>query len=70
VLAAHLTGGAFCVLCDSRRPDMIEKWLSVMRAVRSYVLRSRLHVLTWQELAGALPRAMRRFLVVKYGIVV
>jgi pimeloyl-ACP methyl ester carboxylesterase len=69
VLAAYSTGGSFCVLCDARRPDMIEKWLSVMRAVKSYVLRSRLHVLTWQELAGVLPRAMRRFLGVKYGIV-
>jgi hypothetical protein len=69
VLAAYATGGSFCVLCDARRPDMIEKWLAVMRAVKSYVLRSRLHVLTWQELAGVLPRAMRRFLEVKYGIV-
>jgi hypothetical protein len=25
VLAAHSTGGSFCVFCDARRPDMIEK---------------------------------------------
>jgi hypothetical protein len=27
-LAAHATGGSFCVLCDSRRPDLIEGWYS------------------------------------------
>jgi len=69
VLAAYATGCSFCVLCDARRPEMIEKWHSVMRAVKSYALRSRLHVLTWQELAIALPRAMQRFLGEKYGIV-
>ena len=26
VLAAHATGGSFCVLCDARRPDLIENW--------------------------------------------
>jgi hypothetical protein len=30
VLAAHATGGSFCVLCDARRPDLIEKWYSVI----------------------------------------
>ncbi len=52
VLAAHTTGGSFCVLCDARRPDLIENWYSVIRAVRSWVLRCRLQLMTWQELAG------------------
>jgi hypothetical protein len=68
VLAAYATGGSFCVLCDGRREDMIEKWHSVMRAVRSYALRCRLQVLTWQEMADLLPRPLRRFLALKYGI--
>ena len=51
VLAAYATGGSFCVFCDARRPDLIENWYSVMRAVRSCVLRCRLQLLTWQELA-------------------
>jgi hypothetical protein len=33
VLAASATGGSFCVLCDARRPDLIQEWYSVMRAV-------------------------------------
>lgn len=67
-LAAYATGGSFCVLCDARRPDLIEQWYSVMRAVRSYVLRCRLKLLTWQELALALPKGLQQFLALKYGI--
>ena len=67
-LAAHATGGSFCVLCDERRPDLIENWYAVMRAVRSCVLRCRLQLLTWQELTAVLPRSLQKFLAVKYGI--
>jgi hypothetical protein len=68
VLAAYATGGSFCVLCDARRPDLIESWYSVMRAVTSCVLRCRLQLLTWQELTTTLPGPLRKFLVAKYGI--
>jgi hypothetical protein len=68
VLAAHATGGSFCVFCDARRPDLIENWYAVMRAVRSCVLRCRLQLLTWQELTPVLPRSLQRFLTAKYGI--
>lgn len=68
VLAAHASGGSFCVICDARRRDLIESWYSVMRSVKSCVLRCRLQLLTWQELAPALPRALQRFLAAKYGI--
>ena len=68
VLAAHATGGSFCVLCDARRPDLIENWYSIMRTVRSCVLRCRLQLLTWQELTAVLPRSLQKFLTAKYGI--
>ena len=68
VLAAHATGGSFCVFCDARRPDLIEKWYSVVRAVRGCVLRCRLQLLTWQELTAPLPRPLKQFLEMKYGI--
>lgn len=68
VLAAHLTGNRFCVLADQRRPDLIEAWYSVMRCVKPMDLRLRCKVLTWQELAQALPQALRDFLAEKYGI--
>ena len=67
-LAAYETGGSFCLLCDDRRPDLIEDWYSVMRAVRSCALRCRLKLLTWQELAVALPKGLQQFLALKYGI--
>ena len=68
VLAAHAHGLRFCVLHDERRPDLREMWFSVLRAVRSAELRSRLQVLTWQELASALPKWLQPFLEAKYGI--
>jgi hypothetical protein len=68
VLAAQFCGRSFLVLCDSRRTDLREAWYSVLRAVRSCELRSRLSILTWQELAATLPGALQDFLGEKYGI--
>ena len=69
ILAAYATGSSFCVLADSRRTDLLEAWHRIMRAVRSAELRCRLQVLTWQELAAAVPPELQHFLVEKYGIV-
>jgi hypothetical protein len=55
-------------LLDARRPDLIEGWYAVIRCVRSFELRTRLQVLTWQELAPALPKTLQKFLGIKYGI--
>jgi len=68
VLAAHAQKRTFAVLCDGRRKDMIERWFQVLSAVQIYELRSRLKVLTWQELAKTLPVTVRKFLDEKYGI--
>jgi hypothetical protein len=67
-LAAHASGSSFCVLCDARRPELVEIWYAVMRAVRSFEMRCRLKLLTWQELAGVVPGELREFLAEKYGI--
>jgi hypothetical protein len=68
VLAAQATGSAFCVLVDARRPDLLEAWYDVLRAVKSAELRVRLKALTWQELARVLPPTLQKFLEEKYGI--
>ena len=68
-LAAYAIGGSFCVFCDSRRPDLIEAWYRIMRAVRPFDLRCRLKLLTWQELTTVLPADLQQFLADKYGIV-
>lgn len=69
VLAAHANQCSFCVMADARRPDLLEAWYAVMRCVRHVDLRLRCKVITWQELADALPRKLKVFLEEKYGIV-
>ena len=68
VLAAHAEDALFCVFLDARRTDLLEDWYSILRAVRSPILQSRLRVLTWQEIAATLPLIPRTFLAEKYGI--
>ena len=69
VLAAKANDCACCVLCDARRPDLLQAWYEIMRCVRPVDLRLRCKVLTWQELAEVLPKRLRHFLENKYGIV-
>jgi hypothetical protein len=69
VLAAYASDAGFCVLCDTRRRDLIEIWYSVLSAVHSYTFATRLKLLTWQELSTTLPKDLQQFLETKYGIV-
>ena len=69
VLAAHHGHCSFCVMLDARRPDLREAWFAVMSCIRMVDLRLRCKILTWQELAEALPGKLQRFLQEKYGIV-
>lgn len=69
VLAAYTDGCSFCVVHDERRPDLHEAWFEVIAAVRNAEMRTRLKVLTWQELAAVLPEDLQDFLDLKYGIV-
>lgn len=68
VLAAHAAQCAFCVILDARRPDLLESWYEIIQAVHDAELRTRLQVLTWQELSTALPPRLQSFLREKYGI--
>jgi hypothetical protein len=68
VLAAHTTAGSFVVLCDGRRPDLVERWFEVLQAVTDPALRTRMGLVTWQEMGAELPAKVRRFLQGKYGI--
>lgn len=69
VLAAYANDCSFCVLLDQRRPDLLESWYAIMRAVRAGELQRRCKVLTWQELSALVPAELREFLDCKYGIV-
>jgi hypothetical protein len=68
VLAAYAADASFCVLCDARRQDLIEIWYAVLSAVHRPTFATRLKLLTWQELAAALPADLQHFLETKYGI--
>jgi hypothetical protein len=67
-LAAHIHNGSYLLLCDDRGTDWRARWFQVMNAVRYASLRTRLKLLTWQELSSALPPVLQRFLAEKYGI--
>ncbi|WP_433984988.1 PGN_0703 family putative restriction endonuclease [Tunturiibacter empetritectus] len=68
VLAAFHSNASFCVLCDSRRQDLIEIWYSVLAAVHYPSFAWRLKLLTWQELTSVIPEDLQQFLETKYGI--
>ena len=68
VLAAYASDASFCVLCDTRRHDLIETWYAVLSAVHRPTFAARLKLLTWQELAATLPHNLKQFLDAKYGI--
>lgn len=68
VLAARQSESRFVLLADARRSDLHEMWFRVLRAVHSFDLRSRMALLSWQEIAATLPVAVQEFLVSKYGI--
>jgi len=69
VLAAEAESARFLLVCDQRRLDLHEIWFRVLRAVRNYDLRSRMALLSWQELAATAPLSVQTFLAAKYGIV-
>ena len=69
ILAAHSLQASFTVLLDARRTDLLDDVFLVYRTVRSAGLRSRLHVITWQEIAACVPRSLQQFLAEKHGIV-
>src|SRR5208283_3716630 len=69
VLAAYANDCGFCVLLDTRRPDLVESWYGILRCIRPVELRVRCKVLTWQELSAILPEPLGEFLDLKYGIV-
>jgi hypothetical protein len=70
LLAARQHGRRYLVLMDARREDLHEICFRVLRAVRDAEARSRFRLVTWQELACALPRVQQTFLAEKYGICV
>lgn len=68
VLAALHHDARFAIFCDVRRPDLQQDWFAVLAAVNSSELRSRMLLITWQEIAACLSRPLQKFLGEKYGV--
>ncbi len=68
VLAAYAAETRYVLICDGRRADLQETWFQVLRAVRSCDVRSRMALLSWQEIANHTPAVVQAFLREKYGI--
>lgn len=69
VMAAVEHDARFALMCDARRPDLIEDFTQVLSAVRYSAIRCRLQLITWQEIAYHLTRPLQQFLAEKYGII-
>lgn len=69
VMAAEASDARFAVLIDARRPDLQRQYFAVLAAIRYSHVRSRMMLVTWQEIASTVPASLQQFLMTKYGIV-
>ena len=68
VLATAAHAYHFVLLCDGRRPDLLQEWRTVHAAIRHPDLRARAHLLLWQDVAKSCPATLREYLHEKYGL--
>jgi len=68
VMATQASDARFAVLIDARRPDLQRQYFAVLAAIRYSHVRSRMMLVTWQEIAAAVPASLQQFLARKYGI--
>ena len=68
VLAAHHHRAHFWLICDARRPDLLNRFHETLRAVRRPEVADRCRSVAWQEIGSASCAEVRGFLADKYGI--
>ena len=69
IYAANKRGKSFRLICDARRPDLIQSLFETTKAIKDYELRNRVGFITWQEIASTVGQELKDFLKLKYGIV-
>jgi hypothetical protein len=69
VLAAHQQDCRFVLLCDSRRPDLVQHWKRIRESIRDSDLQARCGQISWQQIAARVPPPLQRFMEDKYGMV-
>ena len=68
VLAAAAHAYHFVLLCDGRRPDLLQEWRTVHAAIRHPDLRARARLLLWQDVTQSCPAPLGEYLREKYGL--
>jgi hypothetical protein len=68
VLAARYHEANFVLICDRRRPDLMQAFADVTSLVVDQQLRQRCSVITWQQITSTMPADVQSFLADKYGI--
>jgi hypothetical protein len=68
ILAAYKEEKQFILLCDMRRPDLIQSFYQTVICIKDINLRKRCSFITWQDIAKSVGGELKQFLRTKYGI--
>lgn len=70
ILAANQHNAQFVLICDMRRPDLVQRFLQTVTCIKDdYLsLRTNCRIIYWQDLAKVVGEDLRQFLDEKYGI--
>lgn len=69
IYAANEKDLSFNLICDTRRPDLIQALFETAKAIKEKKLRDRVGFITWQEIASKVGKELKDFLKLKYGII-
>ncbi|MBD3617461.1 MAG: hypothetical protein HUJ22_12905 [Gracilimonas sp.] len=69
IYVAEKKGLNFRLLCDYRRPDLLQGLFQTTQAIVDHDLRQRVGFITWQEIASFVGKDLKDFLRFKYGII-
>lgn len=68
ILAANQYKFQFILICDKRRPDLVESFNQTVNCIKDYQLKSRCKIIYWQDLTKVVGDELKSFLKEKYGI--
>lgn len=68
ILAANQYKFQFILICDKRRPDLVESFNQTVNCIKDDQLKSRCKIIYWQDLTKVVGDELKSFLKEKYGI--
>lgn len=66
ILTAYKYDFNFSILIDSTRIDLIKEFINVLKSIKIYDLRSRINILTWQEIIDMCGSKLKVYIQEKY----